>query len=232
MDRVKAAIFSSLGEEVIGAHVLDLFAGTGALGNRSAQSRRGLSLVCGRGFRRDRSDRTKPGPDKTGGRDPQSRMSLPFFVRRESRGRSGSFLPIRLTRKRNRVMISPACFWEIRDWRKCWSRPGSLCSRSVPRSKCRGSVVERHSGEGLRRHRSVVLATCRSIQLRRERTLNDPAFLQSSLSARAVAFSSGADPRSCCDAEIISTNSDNDLAFMIATCNRDSRRAVAHGSMR
>jgi 16S rRNA (guanine966-N2)-methyltransferase len=32
MDRVKAAIFSSLGEEVIGARVLDLFAGTGALG--------------------------------------------------------------------------------------------------------------------------------------------------------------------------------------------------------
>jgi len=32
MDRVKAAIFSSLGEMVIGAHVLDLFAGTGALG--------------------------------------------------------------------------------------------------------------------------------------------------------------------------------------------------------
>jgi 16S rRNA (guanine966-N2)-methyltransferase len=32
MDRVKAAIFSSLGAEVIGARVLDLFAGTGALG--------------------------------------------------------------------------------------------------------------------------------------------------------------------------------------------------------
>jgi 16S rRNA (guanine966-N2)-methyltransferase len=32
MDRVKAAIFSSLGEEVLGARVLDLFAGTGALG--------------------------------------------------------------------------------------------------------------------------------------------------------------------------------------------------------
>ncbi len=32
MDRVKAAIFSSLGEELIGARVLDLFAGTGALG--------------------------------------------------------------------------------------------------------------------------------------------------------------------------------------------------------
>ena len=32
MDRVKAAIFSSLGEDVIGAKVLDLFAGTGALG--------------------------------------------------------------------------------------------------------------------------------------------------------------------------------------------------------
>lgn len=32
MDRVKAAIFSSLGEFVVGARVLDLFAGTGALG--------------------------------------------------------------------------------------------------------------------------------------------------------------------------------------------------------
>ena len=32
MDRVKAAIFSSLGESVVGARVLDLFAGTGALG--------------------------------------------------------------------------------------------------------------------------------------------------------------------------------------------------------
>ncbi|MEO5753374.1 MAG: 16S rRNA (guanine(966)-N(2))-methyltransferase RsmD [Chthoniobacterales bacterium] len=32
MDRVKAAIFSSLGERVIGARVLDLFAGTGGLG--------------------------------------------------------------------------------------------------------------------------------------------------------------------------------------------------------
>lgn len=32
MDRVKAAIFSSLAEEIVGAHVLDLFAGTGALG--------------------------------------------------------------------------------------------------------------------------------------------------------------------------------------------------------
>ena len=32
MDRVKAAIFSSLGEMVTGARVLDLFAGTGALG--------------------------------------------------------------------------------------------------------------------------------------------------------------------------------------------------------
>ena len=32
MDRVKAAIFSSLGARIIGARVLDLFAGTGALG--------------------------------------------------------------------------------------------------------------------------------------------------------------------------------------------------------
>jgi 16S rRNA (guanine966-N2)-methyltransferase len=32
MDRVKAAIFSSLGKRIAGARVLDLFAGTGALG--------------------------------------------------------------------------------------------------------------------------------------------------------------------------------------------------------
>jgi 16S rRNA (guanine966-N2)-methyltransferase len=32
MDRVKAAIFSSLGEAIAGARVLDLFAGSGALG--------------------------------------------------------------------------------------------------------------------------------------------------------------------------------------------------------
>src|ERR1700758_2216865 len=32
MDRVKAAIFSSLGDSIIGARVLDLFAGSGALG--------------------------------------------------------------------------------------------------------------------------------------------------------------------------------------------------------
>jgi 16S rRNA (guanine966-N2)-methyltransferase len=42
MDRVKAAIFSSLGEHVVGARVLDLFAGTGALGiealSRGAES--------------------------------------------------------------------------------------------------------------------------------------------------------------------------------------------------
>jgi 16S rRNA (guanine966-N2)-methyltransferase len=44
MDRVKAAIFSSLGDFVIGARVLDLFAGTGALGiealSRGAKSAR------------------------------------------------------------------------------------------------------------------------------------------------------------------------------------------------
>src|SRR5215471_13807730 len=32
MDRVKAAVFSSLGDAIVGARVLDLFAGTGALG--------------------------------------------------------------------------------------------------------------------------------------------------------------------------------------------------------
>ena len=43
MDRVKAAIFSSLGDAVIGARVLDLFAGSGALGIEALS--RGASSV-------------------------------------------------------------------------------------------------------------------------------------------------------------------------------------------
>ncbi|HEX4696202.1 MAG TPA: 16S rRNA (guanine(966)-N(2))-methyltransferase RsmD [Candidatus Udaeobacter sp.] len=43
MDRVKAAIFSSLGDAVIGARVLDLFAGTGGLGIEALS--RGASSV-------------------------------------------------------------------------------------------------------------------------------------------------------------------------------------------
>ena len=44
MDRVKAAIFSSLAEKVIGARVLDLFAGAGGLGIE-AMSRGAASAV-------------------------------------------------------------------------------------------------------------------------------------------------------------------------------------------
>jgi 16S rRNA (guanine966-N2)-methyltransferase len=44
MDRVKAAIFSSLGETVIGARVLDLFAGSGALGLEALS--RGAACAC------------------------------------------------------------------------------------------------------------------------------------------------------------------------------------------
>jgi len=42
-DRIRQAIFSSLGERVAGAHVLDLFAGTGALGLEAAS--RGAAAV-------------------------------------------------------------------------------------------------------------------------------------------------------------------------------------------
>src|SRR4029077_379842 len=44
MDRVKAAIFSSLGEAIIGSRVLDLFAGSGALGIE-ALSRGAISAI-------------------------------------------------------------------------------------------------------------------------------------------------------------------------------------------
>jgi 16S rRNA (guanine966-N2)-methyltransferase len=44
MDRVKAAIFSSLGDEIIGARVLDLFAGTGALGIEALSRGAGSAL--------------------------------------------------------------------------------------------------------------------------------------------------------------------------------------------
>ena len=43
MDRVKAAIFSSLGDAILGARVLDLFAGSGALGIEALS--RGASSV-------------------------------------------------------------------------------------------------------------------------------------------------------------------------------------------
>ena len=43
MDRVKAAIFSSLGDAIVGARVLDLFAGSGALGIEALS--RGASAV-------------------------------------------------------------------------------------------------------------------------------------------------------------------------------------------
>jgi 16S rRNA (guanine966-N2)-methyltransferase len=42
-DRIRGAIFSSLGARVVGAHVLDLFAGTGALGLEAAS--RGATSV-------------------------------------------------------------------------------------------------------------------------------------------------------------------------------------------
>src|SRR4029434_3640438 len=44
MDRVKAAIFSSLGEVIVGARVLDLFAGSGGLGIE-ALSRGAASVI-------------------------------------------------------------------------------------------------------------------------------------------------------------------------------------------
>ena len=64
MDRVKAAIFSSLGARVIGARVLDLFAGTGALGIE-ALSRGAASVMFVENDRHaDQRDRTQPRADR------------------------------------------------------------------------------------------------------------------------------------------------------------------------
>src|SRR5437764_13888994 len=73
MDRVKAAIFSSLGDTVIGARVLDLFAGSGALGIE-ALSRGAASVLFVEDDRQSIAAITK-----------NSRtVNLPVRIRRES----------------------------------------------------------------------------------------------------------------------------------------------------
>ena len=155
MDRVKAAIFSSLGDEIIGARVLDLFAGTGALGIE-ALSRGAASAL----FVEENSaaiaaiERNLPGRNWRAGS--AGRMFSPSFVRRRPASLSKSFLPIRPTRKRNRAVSSPACCWKTRSWRKSWSLLGSLCWRSVQRSRCRGC----HCGTSLGPERTAPPKCC------------------------------------------------------------------------
>ena len=95
MDRVKAAIFSSLGDAVIGAHVLDLFAGTGALGIE-ALSRGAASARFRRSRSRERLQRSKlilPGQNSRAAL--RNAMSSSFFGGLFQAKHSTSSLPIR-----------------------------------------------------------------------------------------------------------------------------------------
>jgi N6-adenine-specific methylase len=84
MDRVKAAIFSSLGEAIIGARVLDLFAGSGALGIE-ALSRGAASAIFVEDDRNRQKQSRKISPKRTYKVAFATRMFLIFYVNDRTR---------------------------------------------------------------------------------------------------------------------------------------------------
>jgi hypothetical protein len=114
MDRVKAAIFSSLGEEIIGARVLDLFAGTGALGIEALSRGAGSVLFV------EENDSAVAVIERN-------------LARTKLEGR---------IRKQDVIRQSPAddshsYFWKTPSSLGCWNRPGFLFSRNDRKNKCR-----------------------------------------------------------------------------------------------
>jgi hypothetical protein len=110
MDRVKAAIFSSLGEAVVGARILDLFAGSGALGIE-ALSRGACSAVFAEedGQSAEIIERNLA-KTKLKGRVRQQDV---FDFLRHACGLI-LFLPIRPTKKLKRVSASPKNCWQTK----------------------------------------------------------------------------------------------------------------------
>ena len=98
MDRVKAAIFSSLGEAIIGARVLDLFAGSGALGIEALS--RGAASAIFLEDDRQSAEAIEENLAKTklnGAFD--ARMFLIFYVNDRTQRNFKSFSRIRLMKK-------------------------------------------------------------------------------------------------------------------------------------
>ena len=192
MDRVKAAIFSSLGEEIIGARVLDLFAGTGALGIE-ALSRGAASAL----FVEENSAAIAAIERNL------ARTKLEGRIRRQD---VFAFLRSRQAREPFQIIFADPPYEKTKSGGEFTSLlledpqlaeilapSGHFCAGEASRgADAADAIVERRSGQGVWRHRSVVPATCRHSG-RSARTLNDQALLQSSLSARAVDFSSGTD---------------------------------------
>ena len=98
MDRVKAAIFSSLGEAIIGARVLDLFAGSGALGIE-ALSRGAASAIFLEDDRQSAEAMRKVSPKQNYKGAFDTRMFLIFYVNDRTRRNFKSFSRIRLMKK-------------------------------------------------------------------------------------------------------------------------------------
>lgn len=82
MDRVKAAIFSSLGDAIIGARVLDLFAGSGALGIEALS--RGAASVTFVETDRQSTEAIEKNLAKTKLKGGVRRQDVFDFVRRQS----------------------------------------------------------------------------------------------------------------------------------------------------
>ena len=76
-DKVKGAVFSSLGELVVGARVLDLFAGSGALGIEALSRGAASADVCGPVTLLRCCHREKPGVGATGDSRHGSAMRYP-----------------------------------------------------------------------------------------------------------------------------------------------------------
>ena len=130
MDRVKEAIFSSLGEAVIGARVLDLFAGSGALGIEALS--RGATSVLFVDEDRQSTMAIEKNLAKTKFRARVTGQDVFKFLKRYSSTENFGIIfadpPYEQTKSRTRT---PTSCCRMRPWRNCSSRMGSSFWKSV-----------------------------------------------------------------------------------------------------